>query len=359
MAKFEAAKVVESHRKEDFRRIIEVMYLINHLYAPKPPALGAANLEAFISNPARPSVEYKQRLTGTLAKLLEIVEHERYGQCFKGHASKVAPIEFTMSAVLVGKFRARLSTRRLAKAINLMIKDVRSKHVDIRGNSNVIKTLRSFINDEVMPDEEPVGSPPRRVSTPPRPPPSDSPPAASTSATRKRKIEDVSDDDVIVVKRKEKVKKVKKEPPEEVDMDIEPTEPQPASDFPAAPSEKTSSTPPSSTSATLPATVPSPRRASPGPSFELNVAPQPFPETFISTLPASPSPSAQPIVNQPVRLSTQETSSLTERLRWLQSLKQVKQEARCTPSTTEATSEAAPAQLVKAEALERPLFLES
>jgi hypothetical protein len=92
-------------------------------------------------------VEHSLRtaVTETFQKFVSLVRNPQYNAPFN-KPTRVSPIEFVMIGLLIFILREKCSDEEISKRIREMRADVRSKHVDIRTNTKVTKTMFAFVN---------------------------------------------------------------------------------------------------------------------------------------------------------------------------------------------------------------------
>lgn len=84
-------------------------------------------------------------LQDTFRIFLILARDKRYSGSFD-HPTRVSPIEFVMTGVLIYLKRSSLSLTQLSSAIEQMRKDVRATEKDIRSNTRVTKLMFEFMN---------------------------------------------------------------------------------------------------------------------------------------------------------------------------------------------------------------------
>ncbi|KAI8976365.1 hypothetical protein BD414DRAFT_446482 [Trametes punicea] len=130
-------------RGRDFSCLASIIHLIDKhpvITFPTP-----ARLEKWLSVATPVPTRTREAVLETFQIFITLVRDKKYNTAFS-KPSRVSPIEFIMTGVLIHRFRKTHSLIQLSSAIWLMRADVRKKHVDIRSNSKVTKTLFEFID---------------------------------------------------------------------------------------------------------------------------------------------------------------------------------------------------------------------
>ncbi|KAH9946705.1 hypothetical protein B0H21DRAFT_857876, partial [Amylocystis lapponica] len=133
-------------RGRDFQCLASIVYLLHTHPNAKFP--GAATLDKWLqsSSPILPT--FRTDVLDSFRIFISLVKDKRYNAAFQ-KPTRVSPIEFTMTGVLIHQFRATLSMTQLSSAIWKMRADVRSRHADIRANAKVHKTMFTFITKKM------------------------------------------------------------------------------------------------------------------------------------------------------------------------------------------------------------------
>ncbi|KAJ7896868.1 hypothetical protein B0H13DRAFT_2522201 [Mycena leptocephala] len=122
-----------------FVALATITYL--HMTASLPSArtLGAYPIPCsrFNLNPA-----FAASIENTYRVYTKFVGEPRHSE----HFTKIAPVEFIMTGILVHRHKARLGLEGLAKAVSAMRADVRTQHQDVRNNGKMYKTMVAFID---------------------------------------------------------------------------------------------------------------------------------------------------------------------------------------------------------------------
>lgn len=130
-------------RGRDFQCLATIGYLIESY--PKPSIPHPKSLEKWLhgTDPVKKSLIID--LQDTFRIFLILARDKRYSSSFN-QPTRVSPIEFVMTGVLIYLKRSSLSLTQLSSAIEQMRKDVRATEKDIRSNSRVTKLMYDFVN---------------------------------------------------------------------------------------------------------------------------------------------------------------------------------------------------------------------
>lgn len=132
-------------RGRDFQCLATIVYLLQPGGQSKTFP-GAAQLDKWLqSGTSVPDSKLRADIFLTFKIFLRLAKDPKYHVCFQ-KPLRVSPIEFTMTGVLIYTFKDKLSFAQLSSAISKMREDVRSKHVDVRANGRVTKTMQMFIS---------------------------------------------------------------------------------------------------------------------------------------------------------------------------------------------------------------------
>ncbi|CCM00224.1 uncharacterized protein FIBRA_02252 [Fibroporia radiculosa] len=130
-------------RGRDFQCLASIVYLMDH--HPNTTFPGAAQLEKWLQLASRLTATFRNEVTETFKIFVALVKDKRFNAAFQ-KPTRVSPIEFTMTGILIYLNRTKLSMTQLSSAIWKMRADVRAKYVDIRANTKVTKTMFAFIS---------------------------------------------------------------------------------------------------------------------------------------------------------------------------------------------------------------------
>ncbi|KAI0776980.1 hypothetical protein BD413DRAFT_444302, partial [Trametes elegans] len=129
-------------RGRDFSCLATIINLIDTY--PSTIFPGAARLETWLSSLKPVPAKTREVVLETFRIFIALVKDKKYNTAFS-KPSRVSPIEFTMTGMLIFKYRNNYSLMQLSSAIWLMRADVRQHHKDIRSNRTVAKTMFKFI----------------------------------------------------------------------------------------------------------------------------------------------------------------------------------------------------------------------
>ncbi|KAK7036164.1 hypothetical protein R3P38DRAFT_2361292, partial [Favolaschia claudopus] len=125
-------------RGSDFRCLTQTV----HCIAIHPKQSSFKAMEKWLQNPTPLTPDFASDIENTYRIFEALVRDPHNGTHFPG----IAPIEFIMIGILVHRHKARLSLEGLGRAVGEMRKDVRTRHIDIRINSSVSRTMMAFID---------------------------------------------------------------------------------------------------------------------------------------------------------------------------------------------------------------------
>jgi len=140
-------------RGRDFQNVAQCVYTIERY-----PIVTATSdqLSKWLSQEGRPSHELITKVHDTFRILKELAKSSAYSKALHvPNLPRVAPVEYIMTTVLISQYKHQMSLAGLAEAIGAMRQDVRQKHVDIRTNPNVCRTLQDFIRKIKVPTLQP------------------------------------------------------------------------------------------------------------------------------------------------------------------------------------------------------------
>jgi hypothetical protein len=101
-------------------------------------------LEKWLNQSPEPTSEFREKIHNTFSVLVDLAHDKKLNDVFNT-PNKMSPIEFIMICVLVAVQKDKLTPSQLSAAIGKMRVDARKKHVDIRMNYRVGKTMMEFI----------------------------------------------------------------------------------------------------------------------------------------------------------------------------------------------------------------------
>ncbi|KIM74460.1 hypothetical protein PILCRDRAFT_828156 [Piloderma croceum F 1598] len=134
-------------RGRDFQCLTSIVYLIDK---PKAAIPGAQQLEKWLQETNPVPAKFRHEIFDTFRIFGTLVR--KFGSTFH-KPTKVAPVEFVIIGVLIHMYRLKLSLTQLSSAIEKMRADVRAKHIDIRQNNKVTKTMLDFIKKKIIVSE--------------------------------------------------------------------------------------------------------------------------------------------------------------------------------------------------------------
>ena len=129
-------------RGRDFQCLATIICLITcHTGTTFPTT---PKLEKWLSS--TDAIDHKMRndVFDTFKIFIALVKDKKYNTAFK-KPSRVSPVEFTMTGVLIARFKKTHSLTQLSNAIWQMRADVRKKFVDVRANTKVVKVMFDFL----------------------------------------------------------------------------------------------------------------------------------------------------------------------------------------------------------------------
>jgi hypothetical protein len=132
-------------RGRDFQCIAAILFLIDKYpsaHYPEPRVISKWLTETPVS-PA-----FRTKVNAMFDTFFVLVRSDKLCEPFI-HPTRVSPIEFVMSGVLIAAHRDRLSHVQLSSAISKLRDDVRSFEKDIRINQRTTKRMIGFISNKV------------------------------------------------------------------------------------------------------------------------------------------------------------------------------------------------------------------
>ncbi|KIP05072.1 hypothetical protein PHLGIDRAFT_169058 [Phlebiopsis gigantea 11061_1 CR5-6] len=129
-----------SSRGRDFQCLAMIVYMLQG--HPKFPV--ASQIEKWLSNSDPVPSKLRIDILETFKIFVHLAKERKYTTCFQ-KPSRISPVEFIMTGVCIHTLRNKLSFTQLASAIAKMREDVRAKHVDVRANQRVVKTMQTFL----------------------------------------------------------------------------------------------------------------------------------------------------------------------------------------------------------------------
>jgi hypothetical protein len=132
-------------RGRDFQCIASIVYLMEKYPSQHTPH--AQQLEKWLSD-GKVTPKFRTKIFDTFQTFLAIVRNKTLCAPFK-NPTRVSPIEFVMSGVLVSAYRDKLSLTQLSSAIEKLRACVRAKEKDIRMNTRTMKHMHDFITRKI------------------------------------------------------------------------------------------------------------------------------------------------------------------------------------------------------------------
>jgi hypothetical protein len=132
-------------RGRDFHCIASIAYLVEKFPHQSHP--DTKQLEKWLSETEVTS-RFRNKIAAVFQTFLDIVRDKNLCAPLR-KPTRVSPIEFVMSGVLVAAHRDKLSLAQLSSAIEKLREDVRAKERDIRLNQRTTKHMFNFITKKV------------------------------------------------------------------------------------------------------------------------------------------------------------------------------------------------------------------
>ena len=144
MDQYNLGRILEwsSSRGRDFQCVASVVYVMEKPDVSYPTSV---TLDKWLHRVTAPTKNFKERILETFGVLKELVLTKKFKDAFQ-KPTRVSPIEFIMSVILIERHMRTLTYSQLATAITKMREHVRQVHIDIRANSKVAKTMSTFID---------------------------------------------------------------------------------------------------------------------------------------------------------------------------------------------------------------------
>lgn len=134
-----------SGRGRDFQCLATIVYLIlNYNTNAKFP--GAAQLDKWLHTTSPVPSDLRENVLESFKIFVHLARDEKLAVCFQ-KPTRVSPVEFTMTGVLIYILRKDFTFTQISSAIAKMRGDVRKSHVDIRANTKVVKTMLTFLKN--------------------------------------------------------------------------------------------------------------------------------------------------------------------------------------------------------------------
>jgi hypothetical protein len=131
-------------RGGDFRSLATALYVIDKYSTDLSNHGTMLQLEKWLTRSGEPTTQFRDNIHNTFNVLMDLAQDKGLKGVFNKPA-KMSPIEFIMISVLVAVHKDKLTPTQLSAAIGQMRADARKKHLDIRMNNRVGKTMIEFI----------------------------------------------------------------------------------------------------------------------------------------------------------------------------------------------------------------------
>ncbi|KAI1786115.1 hypothetical protein LXA43DRAFT_79996 [Ganoderma leucocontextum] len=129
-------------RGRDFQCLATILCLLTCHSGTSFPT--TPKLEKWLSSPDPVDQKTRTDVLETFRIFIALVKDKRYNTAFK-KPSRVSPVEFTMTGVLISRYKKTHSLTQLSNAIWQMRADVRKKFSDVRANTKVVKVMFDFL----------------------------------------------------------------------------------------------------------------------------------------------------------------------------------------------------------------------
>ncbi|TBU56099.1 hypothetical protein BD310DRAFT_932136 [Dichomitus squalens] len=133
-------------RGRDFQCLATIICLIES--HPNITFPGSPKLEKWLSNAKLVDDKTRKDVFETFQIFITLVKDKKYNAAFK-KPSRVSPVEFTMTGVLIYLYKKTYSLMQLSSAIWQMRADVRKQFADVRANAKVTKAMFQFLDKGV------------------------------------------------------------------------------------------------------------------------------------------------------------------------------------------------------------------
>lgn len=131
-------------RGGDFRCFAQALYIIEKFAEEHVNYSTLLQLENWLARSPDPTPEFREKVHNTYRVFVDLAHDATLKEAF-GPPTRISPIEFVMISLLISVHKDQLTPTQLSLAIGLMRADAREKHVDIRMNGRVAKTMIEFI----------------------------------------------------------------------------------------------------------------------------------------------------------------------------------------------------------------------
>lgn len=134
----------DTSRGSDFRGLAQAVYYMDKYSIVKVPVSSMTQLEKWLGLGEPFSSSFRSKAEDSYRIFAEMVQDKTFSKIFKKPV-KLSPIEFILIGVFIFAHKDQASLAQLSAGIGQLRDDVREKHLDIRMNTRVSKTLIEFI----------------------------------------------------------------------------------------------------------------------------------------------------------------------------------------------------------------------
>ncbi|TEB24117.1 hypothetical protein FA13DRAFT_1669587, partial [Coprinellus micaceus] len=138
----------DATRGADFRCVASALWCIHRWVTDKgslKTVPSVMQLEKWLTDEEEVGDAFERRVREAFAIFGEVVEDRKLGRVAGTVPAKVSPLEFIFTAVLIAVHKDKMGKEELAGAVGGMRRDVRERHVDVRLNSRVGKTMLDYL----------------------------------------------------------------------------------------------------------------------------------------------------------------------------------------------------------------------
>ncbi|EJD48918.1 hypothetical protein AURDEDRAFT_112676 [Auricularia subglabra TFB-10046 SS5] len=132
-------------RGKDFACVAEAIYRVECL----PNTTMKISLTKWLDEEGVIDPTFEMQVLDIFRIFLHIARDPVHSKVFRKHSTMFSPVEFIMTAVLIGKYRDRLSLAGLVAAIDGLRTDVRSQYKDVKNNGYCKKAMYIYINKKM------------------------------------------------------------------------------------------------------------------------------------------------------------------------------------------------------------------
>lgn len=134
----------DTSRGSDFRGLAQAVYYMDKYSIAKVPPSSMTQLEKWLGLGEPFSASFQSKAEDSYRIFAEMVQDKTFSKVFKKPV-KLSPIEFILIGVFIFAHKDQASLAQLSAGVGQLRDDVREKHLDIRMNTRVSKTLIEFI----------------------------------------------------------------------------------------------------------------------------------------------------------------------------------------------------------------------